>query len=77
MLHVRDSGQEIENDSFDKDFNREILWFSGTGRMLDGRDSDQDTAICSFDEMFNKAMVWYLSRTTAGFHGFCSGLRKR
>ena len=27
MLDFNDSGQEIENDSFDKDFNKEMLWF--------------------------------------------------
>ena len=26
-VDFRDSGQEIGNDGFDKDFNKEMLWF--------------------------------------------------
>ena len=33
MLDFRDSGQEIENDGFDKDFNKE-MWVPGNAMVL-------------------------------------------
>ena len=70
MLHFRDSGEEIENDGFDKDFNKEMLWFSSAGRMLvsrilvrrlenyvfdkDFKDSGQEIQNDGFDKEFVK-----------------------
>ena len=33
MLHFRDSGQEIENEGFDKEFKKELLWFLKHGTI--------------------------------------------
>ena len=59
MLDVSDSGQEIENHGFDKDFNKEMLWFWSTGRMLDFRDSGQETENDGFDKDFNKEVYGF------------------
>ena len=59
MLDFRDSGQEIENDAFDKDFNKEMLRCCSTGRMLDFRDSGQEIDNYTFDKDFSKEMLWF------------------
>ena len=43
MLDLEDSGHKIENHGFEKDCNKEVLWFGSTGRILDFRDSGQKT----------------------------------
>ena len=49
MLDSRNSGQEIESDGFDKDFNKEQLWFCSIGRILDFRDYVQEIETDGFD----------------------------
>ena len=59
MLDFRHSGQEPENDGFDKDLNNKMLWFCSTGRMLDFRDSGQGIENDGFDQDFDKEMPWF------------------
>ena len=59
MLNSSDSGQELENGGFDKEFKKEILWFRSTGRILNFSDSGQEIENDGFDKEFNKEVLWF------------------